>query len=331
MEICKNLDEKGLTKREVWVSFQIVGIGELLWDLLPGGRQLGGAPANFSCHAAALGARAFLISRVGDDEPGRDLIEGLERLGVRTECIEIDPVAPTGSVSVTLDDEGHPHYTIHEGVAWDFIGSEEDGRRAMAGADAVCFGTLAQRCKSSGDTLRSLLEVAPRDSLRVFDINLRQQFHTTEIIEHSLSLANVLKMNETELPRLAKTFLLSGTDREQIAELVRLFRLRSVAFTRGSRGSLLYADGRWSDHRGFPTSIVDTVGAGDAFTAALTLGLLAGWDLDVVHHRASEVASYVCSQAGATPILPESLRAPYLALASKRPDGKGSTSTIEIR
>ena len=295
------------------MNFKLIGIGEVLWDLLPSGRQLGGAPANFAYHASALGAEARVVSRVGRDEAGRELIRRLEQLGVPTDCVEEDTAAPTGTVSVEIAADGQPQFTIHENVAWDRITGEDTGRRAVAGADAVCFGTLAQRSETSRRTIRALLKTMPAESLRILDVNLRQHFYSREVIEESLALANVLKVNETELPRLAGMFQLPGDERAQIAGLARRFNLRLVAYTRGGRGSLLHSEGRWSEHPGVPVKVVDTIGAGDSFTSALALGLLAGWPLDEVNQRASEVAAYVCSQPGATPELPEHLRAPFRA------------------
>jgi fructokinase len=298
------------------VKFKLVGIGEVLWDLLPGGRQMGGAPANFAYHASALGAEARVVSRVGRDEAGRELIRRLEQLGVPTDCVEEDPVTPTGTVTVEIAADGQPQFTIHENVAWDRISGEGAGCRAVAAADAVCFGTLAQRSETSRRAIRALLTSMPAESLRILDVNLRQHFYSRELIEQSLALANVLKVNETELPRLAEMFQLPGDERAQVAELVQRFNLRVVAYTRGGRGSLLFSQGNWSEHSGFSVKVVDTIGAGDSFTAALALGLLAGWPLDEVNQRASEVAAYVCSQPGATPELPEPLRKPFLLVRS---------------
>jgi fructokinase len=295
------------------VKFKLVGIGEVLWDLLPGGQKLGGAPANFAYHASALGAEAWVVSRVGSDESGRELLRRLEQLGLRTDAVEVDPAAPTGTVTVTVTPDGQPHFTIHENVAWDRLAGEAAGRRVVAAADAVCFGTLAQRNEVSRRSIRTLLKAAPAESLRIFDVNLRQDYYSCEVIEESLALANILKVNETELARLAELFGLLGDERGQVAELARHFRLRAVAYTRGERGSLLYSDARWSEHHGQPVKVADTVGAGDSFTAALALGILAEWPLDEVHRRASVLAAYVCSQPGGTPQLPEQLRAPFLA------------------
>jgi len=307
------------------VKFKLVGIGEVLWDMLPAGRQMGGAPANFVYHAGALGADARVVSRVGDDELGREIIRRLEELGVPTDCVEVDATAPTGIVSVSLTEDGQPQFTIHQNVAWDRICGDGAARTAVAAADAVCFGTLAQRNEISRQTIRGLLKTVPAQSLRIFDVNLRQHFYSPELIEQSLELANVLKVNETELPRLAEMFELAGDERAQIGELTRRFNLWLVAYTRGARGSLLHSEGCWSEHPGLPTRVADTVGAGDSFTAALALGLLADWPLDEINHRASEVAAYVCSQTGAMPSLPEQLRAPFLACRSMRIANRAAT------
>lgn len=295
------------------MNFKLVGVGEVLWDLLPGGRQMGGAPANFAYLAGALGAEARVISRVGDDDLGHELLDRLGKLGVPTDGVQVDRSAPTGTVTVAVDRDGQPHFTIHEGVAWDNLADESVGRLAVSMADAVCFGTLAQRHEPSRSTIRSLLGATPSAALRIFDVNLRQHYYSPPVIEESLALANVLKVNETELPQLAAMFGLHGDEGAQIVQLAERHPLRVVAYTRGDRGSLLFADGRWSDHPGVPAKVADTVGAGDAFTAAMTLGLLAGWDLDDVNQRANDVAAYVASCPGATPELPGHLRALFHA------------------
>lgn len=289
-----------------------VGLGEVLWDVLPDGRQLGGAPANFAYHAAALGARAGIVSRIGRDPLGTELLARLRQLDIATEAVEVDPAAPTGTVTVSLEADGQPGYTIHEAVAWDHLAAAEAGCRAVAAADAVCFGTLAQRSARARASIHTLLGHARRDALRIFDVNLRQHYYSRDLIEHSLALANVLKVNETELPLLAGMFRLGGDEAAQVAELARRFSLRAVAFTRGGRGSLLHADGVTCEHPGLPVQVKDTVGAGDSFTAAFALGLLRGWPLAVINARATAIAAFVCSQKGATPVLPGDLRAPFL-------------------
>ena len=293
------------------MSFKLVGIGELLWDLLPGGRQMGGAPANFAYHSSALGAEARIVSRVGSDARGRELIEQLEKIGLRTDCIEVDPVGPTGTVSVKIAPDGQPQFTIHENVAWDGIVGEENAQRAVSEADAVCFGTLAQRVERSRASIHRLLALAPRNSLRILDVNLRQHFYSPELIRQSLEQANILKVNDEELPRIAEMFSISGDMRSQLVELAARFDLKLVACTRGGRGSLLLAGKRCSEHPGVPVKVADTIGAGDSFTAAMILGWLTGLELDEINRRANEVASFVASSVGAMPRFPAELRSRF--------------------
>jgi fructokinase len=286
----------------------VVGLGEVLWDMLPGGKQLGGASANFAYHAQMLGAEAWLVSRVGQDPLGRELLERLRTLQMSADCVTIDSFAPTGTVAVELSPQGQPKFTIRENVAWDHLTACEFTRATVARADAVCFGSLAQRHETSRATIRSLLASMRFDALRIFDANLRQDFFSLEIIKTSLQLANVLKINDEELPVLAGLFDLRGRPEEQLAELARRFDLQMVALTCGAQGSLFYSRGCYSRAKGLPMSVVDTIGAGDSFTAMLVMGLLAGWNLGEINQRANEVAAYVVSQPGATPRLPEHLR-----------------------
>ena len=296
------------------MKFKLVGIGELLWDLLPSGKQLGGAPANFAYHASALGADARVISRVGNDPAGHQILERLQKLGVPTDCIERDNAAPTGTVTVRIDPHGQPQFIIHENVAWDHISGEKEGRLAASTADAICFGSLAQRSEQSRRTIRSLVRSTPKAALRILDINLRQHYYSRELIDESLALAHVLKVSNAELPRVAEMFALTGDERAQMAQLAARCELQLVAYTRGQRGSLLYAKGHWAEHSGVPVPVADTIGAGDAFTAAMTLGLLSGWELGEINRRANEIAAYVCSCAGATPPLPQHLREPFQSI-----------------
>jgi fructokinase len=288
---------------------KIVALGEVLWDLLPEGKMLGGAPANFAFHAHALGAESRLVSRVGDDRLGRDIRQRFSTKGLPVDGIQVDPVAPTGTVSVELCDEGQPRYTIHERVAWDAIEVTPEAMRIVADADAVCFGSLAQRSPISRATIRTLVAATPSHALRIFDINLRQEYYQRETIEVSLELASALKLNEAELPVLATMFGLSGEPREQLADLAARFGLRAIALTLGAGGSLLRVDETFSAHAGTPVAVRDTIGAGDSFTAMLALGLIAGWPAARINERANAIAAFVCSQSGATPDLPEELRA----------------------
>lgn len=291
----------------------VVGLGEVLWDLLPAGKQLGGAPANFAYQAHVLGAEAWPVSCVGNDPLGHEILERLRAVGLPTDGVAIDPSAPTGTVSIELAADGQPRFTIHENVAWDRLVASGNVLSVMRRADAVCFGTLAQRSKTSQVTIRSLLSAVPNDALRIFDINLRQQYYSGELIESSLAVANVLKINDQELPVVAQLLHLQGRPSDQMAELAKRYGLRLTALTRGAAGSLLYADGQFSDHPGLSAKVADTVGAGDAFTAMMTLGFLAGWSLEEINRRANELAAYVCSQPGAMPPLPPELRAHLLA------------------
>ncbi|MGO9404195.1 MAG: carbohydrate kinase family protein [Terriglobales bacterium] len=303
------------------MGFRVVGVGEVLWDLLLSGPQLGGAPANFAYHAHALGAEAYVVTRVGNDDYGREIIRRFREMGLPDTAVQVDDTVPTGIAKVELSGDGLAHFTIPEKVAWDFLALTGEALAVVGEADAVCFGSLAQRCEPSRSTIQQLVTAAPADALRVFDINLRQQFYSRDVIEDSLRLANVLKLNDDELPVLAEMFKLADADdgfaadtrtrvsalheiKRQIEWLAESFGLRLVALTRGANGSLLWQGGRWSDCPSHPVKVVDTVGAGDSFTAALVLGLLRKMDLDEINKIANEVARYVCSQAGATPALP---------------------------
>jgi fructokinase len=287
------------------MSFKIVGIGEVLWDLLPSGSQLGGAPANFAYHAHALGADARVVTRVGDDDFGRAILRRFEEQGIADGTVQTDPEVPTGTVTVTLTEKGIPSYIIHENVAWDRLQALPAALSAVREANAICFGSLAQRGEISRASIQRLVAAAPPESLRVFDINLRQKYYSRDVIEPSLRLANVLKLNDAELPILAEMFELMGPARHQIERLAAKFALQLVALTRGPAGSLLFQGGKWSDCPSVPIEIVDTVGAGDAFTATLVMGLLCKMELDEINDLADEVARYVCSCAGATPPLPK--------------------------
>ncbi len=296
------------------MSFKVIGIGEVLWDMLPAGAQLGGAPANFAYHAHAMGAAASVISRVGNDPLGRDICTRLSALGLPVQTLQIDDKLPTGTVDVTLDENGVPNFVIHKHVAWDGLEATKDALALAKLANAVCFGSLAQRDHVSRCAIQRLVAATPAGALRVFDINLRQNFYSVEVIEESLLIANVLKLNDTELSILAKLFGLSGSPERQIEGMARRFGLSVVALTCGAEGSLLFRDGVWSRQSPAKVRVLDTVGAGDSFTAALVMGLLLDMRLEDMHAAAAEVARYVCSCAGATPKLPPSITERFLAL-----------------
>jgi fructokinase len=291
----------------------IAALGEVLWDVYSDDTHFGGAPANFACHAAALGAEAWMVSAVGDDDLGRRAVATLQRHGVHTETVAVDPQYPTGQVLVSIDTAGVPTYRIAEERAWDHIAWSDKFIPLATRCDAACFGSLGQRSLESRATIRHFLRDTRADALRVFDVNLRQHFYDRETLEESLRIASVLKLNDEELPKLAEMFHVFGeTDRELLGSLAARFELRLVALTRGPRGSLLFAAGEFDESPSPPTDVVDTVGAGDAFTAALVLGFLRERPLAEINTHANAIASYVCSQAGATPALPDALRLPLL-------------------
>ncbi len=293
--------------------FRVVGIGELLWDLLPTGAQIGGAPANYSYHAGALGANARTISRVGNDTLGRELLSQLTALDVSTGCVQVDESLPTGTVGVDIDAGGQPCFQITPGVAWDHLQVTPDALIAVSSADALCFGTLAQRDAVARESIRALVAASPSEALRILDVNLRLQYFSPALIEESLLLATVLKVNDQELPQLAVMFGLTGSVHAQMVQLAERWQLRAVALTRGAQGSALLTEHGWSEHPGVRVTVVDTIGAGDAFTAAMTIGLLSGWALDDVNAQANRVAAFVASNTGGTPPLPVEITAPFTA------------------
>jgi fructokinase len=287
----------------------IIGVGELIWDVFPAGKQLGGAPGNFAHHARQLGAESLLISRVGDDSLGREALAQIAGLGLRTDGITVHPTVPTGAATITLDPQGKPTFIIQAPSAWDFIEATRENLRQAARADAICFGTLGQRHPASRAAVQALVAAAPKTALRIFDLNLRQTFWTTDVILQSLRLANVVKLNDEELPVVANALGLTGDDSNQLHELADRFNLRVIALTRGAAGSVLFADGQIVSRDAAKQAVVDTVGAGDSFTAALTVGLLRGCDLAAIHKAATDISGFVCSRPGATPALPPELRA----------------------
>jgi fructokinase len=294
-------------------TYLLLGLGEVLWDLLPAGKRLGGAPANFAIHAGSLGAEGVIASAIGMDGLGRALLDHVALLSLHCDYIFVDPGHPTGSVRVTVTNDGKPSYSIEADVAWDFIPEREPLTQLAAQVDAVCFGTLAQRSGMSRRTIQAFLAVLPIETLCIFDVNLRPPFYSIKIVESSMPLTNVLKLSDEELPMLAGLLSVSPDEDAFIDEMLRRYSLKLIALTKGKAGSVLYTPGRVSIHPGFQVQVVDSVGAGDAFTAALAMGMLRGDELDRINEDANRVASYVCTQPGATPPLPAHLRALYCA------------------
>ncbi len=286
-------------------GFIVVGIGELLWDELPSGRQIGGAPANFAYHCRVLGAKSFIVSATGDDAAGREIIHDLERLGLETSHVSVDQNHPPGSVSVILRGDGVPEYTIYENVAWDFISRTSEQLELASQADAVCFGSLAQRSSVSHKTIRSFLRVTSPNCLRIFDVNLRQAYYNRHLIGEALALANVLKLNESELAILASLLGMDGHTQSLLDKLATTYYLKAIALTLGRRGCIIRTDEQTIEHVGFSQErIGDTVGAGDCFSAVFTMGLLRNEPLDSIAEQANWLAAYVCTQVGAMPEMP---------------------------
>jgi fructokinase len=283
------------------MGFTVVGIGELLWDIFPEGKKLGGAPANFAYHCKAFGLESFPVSCLGDDDPGRQILPVLESHKVDVSYIAIDPDHPTGTVSVQVDENGKPDYIIHEDVAWDHIPLTEEMITLAKKTDAVCFGSLAQRSKTSRATIQKFLLKTRSDCIKIYDINLRQHYYTRDLIEEMLELSTVLKLNDEELTVVAELMGISGPEKDLIEQIASLYSLDVIALTKGDAGSCLYQSQRYSEHTGYDAEVVDTVGAGDSFTAVLAAGLLLDYNLDKINDLANKTAAYVCSQQGAMP------------------------------
>jgi fructokinase len=283
-------------------SYNIVGLGELLWDVLPKGKELGGAPANFAYMTSLLGDHGIVASRVGSDALGRTAGRRLERIGLRSKFLQIDTQHPTGTAKVDVDPAGQPTFNIIEDVAWDFFEWTPEWQKLAATADAVCFGSLAQRSPQSRATIRSFLQEVSRGTTRIFDVNLRQNFYSAEILSDSLKLTDIVKFNQEELP--IAVIALGGTfsDEERSAKWIRdTFGLRLVCITRGGKGSLLVSSTEVHQHSGVRVVVADTVGSGDAFTAALIYHYLRRASLATMNEAANRMGAWVASQTGATP------------------------------
>jgi fructokinase len=289
--------ENSVTQRHI-----VVGLGELLWDLFPAGEQLGGAPANFAYITSLLGDEGIPASRLGQDVLGTDAVRRLGELGLSTEFIQKDADHPTGTVKVEVDRTGQPRFEISESVAWDFLAWTPQWQKLAQQADAVCFGSLAQRSKQSRTTIRRFLMALRKNAVRVFDVNLRQNFYTTQVLGESMKLATVVKLNHEELPKIMRSFELENRSEEDSARrILSSHEVKLVCVTRGNGGSLLVSADECSEHPGFKVKVADTVGAGDAFTAALVHGYLRRTPLAQINETANRVGAWVASQSGATP------------------------------
>ncbi len=280
----------------------VVGLGELLWDMLPSGKQLGGAPANFAYISSLFGNRGLVASRVGVDALGDAALNQLATLNLEDRCVQRDRSHATGTVAVVIDGHGQPTFTIFENVAWDHLEWASDWQELAAEADIVCFGSLAQRSEQSRSTILKFLKAMREDALRIFDVNLRQHYFSREVLTESLALADVAKLNDAELPVvLSHCGLPVHGELENARTLRDEFDLDLVCVTRGVNGSLLVSDSENNAHPGYRVTVSDTIGAGDAFTAALAHHFARGASLAAINTIANRVGSWVASVPGATP------------------------------
>jgi fructokinase len=325
-----------LSKAALWSDLVkqphlILGIGEVLWDLLPEGAQLGGAPANFAVMAGRMGNHAAILSRIGRDELGSKAVELLQLQSTDPSFLQVDPAHETGKVTVSLSN-GQPNYTIHQAAAWDFLELSDEWVQLVERADALCFGTLAQRSAVSRQTIQKLVSQSSSTCVRIFDVNLRTPFYSNEVIQESLELATVIKMNDAEIAIVLESLGLALPEpnaRENARQkldwmrksakrlLAEFSKLEMVVVTRGSHGSLLETRKDWHEHSGFPVKVADTIGAGDAFTAALTHYLLNGANLAQLNEAGNRWGSWVASQSGAMPTLTNETRT-EMALAFEK-------------
>lgn len=280
----------------------VVGLGELIWDLLPDGKRLGGAPSNFAYISRLLGDVAAVASRVGRDELGREAAGVLGARGVRADLLQVDPRHPTGTVGVEIGEGGEPRFRVNENSAWDYLEMSPAWGRLASAADVVCFGTLGQRRREARETIHRFLAATRPDALRVFDVNLRHAFFTAGMLSRSLGAADLVKLNAEELSAVAGMLGLAGREWKALCgQLLAAFDLKLVAVTDGGRGSLLVSRDAVAEHRGHEVRVVDTIGCGDAFTATLAHCFVRRVPLEEAGEMANRMGAWVATQAGATP------------------------------
>ena len=287
----------------------VVGMGEALWDVLPEGKKLGGAPANFAYHVSQLGLDSCVVSAVGDDKLGHELMDNLNGRGMQ--CLIEQVPYPTGTVQVELDEAGIPCYNIKENVAWDNIPFTPRLEALALRTQAVCFGSLAQRSIVSRETINRFLDLMPDGDgqLKIFDVNLRQSFYTKDVLCASMRKCNILKINDEELVTVSRMFGYPGIDlQDKCWLLLGKYNLRMLILTCGVNGSYVFTPGEFSFVETPRVQVADTVGAGDSFTAAFVASILKGKTVAEAHRRAVAVSAYVCTQNGAMPLLPDSLK-----------------------
>jgi fructokinase len=280
---------------------KVVGLGEVLWDILPDRTCLGGAPSNFAYVTTLMGDQGIVASRVGEDSRGLEALRRLEQLGLNIDHVQTDRDHPTGTVNVELDAKGQARYEIAQPAAWDFLQWTPEWQSLAETADAVCFGSLAQRADVSQATIRHFLAASP-SAVKVFDVNLRQSYYSNEILAESMRLADIVKLNDEELPRIMSLAGLPFKDELSSAQrLASTYDLKLACITRGGRGSLLVRNGAFHEHAGFCVRVADTVGSGDAFTAGLVHEYLHGASLELMNEVANLVGAWVASEVGAMP------------------------------
>lgn len=289
----------------------VVGLGEILWDVFPERKVLGGAPANFAYHASQFGFNGYAVSAIGDDLLGKEILTSLEEKGLNYLLEKTD--YPTGTVQVTLNKAGVPQYEICENVAWDNIPFTARTENLAKNTQTVCFGSLAQRNSVSRETIRKFIAAMPEDSLKIFDINLRLNFYSKEIIHESLEMSNMMKINDEEVIKVANLYGWKGDEQEICGRLLEDYKLDILVLTKGTDGSFVFTPRQTSYQPTPKVHVADTVGAGDSFTAAFVAAYLHGERIEDAHQLAVEVSAYVCLQHGAMPKLADS----YLELFRK--------------
>lgn len=296
----------------------MVGLGEVLWDFLPSGKALGGAPANFAYMATVFGNRGIVASRLGNDDLGREARGVMNDVGLDTAYVQVDSEHETGAAGVVLDSNGQPNFTIKKQVAWDFLQWTPAWEELSSRTDVICYGSLAQRSPTSARTIEQFLRNTPRKAIRICDANLREQFYSTDTLRRCFQFADILKLNEQELMQVASIFELGrGDERELLRKLLRAFSLDLICVTKGSRGSLLASEDELIEHSGIDAEVADAIGAGDAFTACVAHYYTLGRPLEEISEAANRFAAWVATQVGATPLVSEAQLAKILGFGAE--------------
>lgn len=298
-------------KKPLSQPLRVLSFGEVLWDIINGNPYIGGAPFNLAAHLSRMGVESTFVSAVGEDDLGNKALEHAHRYGIETDFIRVHPELPTGTVAVTLNDKGVPDFVIHENTAWDAIVLRDDQLEELTSFRFVAFyfGTLAQRSRQNRETLKALLSRV-RPSHVFYDVNLRQHHYTKEWIMDSLTASSIVKCNDEEARRLSMLLFNHELDQEAFAQrMSRAFDVATVCITRGDKGAAVYHHGTFRAVPGIKVEVVDTVGAGDAFSAGFLYACLSGRDMYAATRFAAKVGAFVASRAGAVPEYAEELKA----------------------